>query len=219
MFNVHNLSNCWEKCQTDKNCKAASYDESDCYLFTKVIFRKMSLFDLEMTIEEKRVTTNLDLIKQKRYENKKLSDPFLSLVESIERSCLIKCSEIKSCIAISYKNGECLLFKKGIINHLIPHDGWITILIDGLQFPVYFNRSQIHGFYLAYNVTSEKSCWSKCLERTECIAISYGNKEGRCHLTKKGEYQIGRYNNWTTIYKENASPPDLLRNSTYSLLK
>lgn len=217
-MNANNLSECLKKCQQDKNCEAFSYNDSNsnCYLFTNGTFYTKSLFNLETIVKEKRETKILDLGKQYRYKNKKVSNPFLSLGESSERSCWIKCCEVKECIAISYKNGDCLLNKKENDFFLEPGYAWITISNEKQSIePIYFNRSQIHGFYLTFNKSFEKSCWAECLEKIECIAISYGSEEGRCHLTKKGEYKLGRYDNWVTIYKEYASLSKLLPDATY----
>lgn len=143
-------------------------------------------------------------------------------VENISDSviCWEECLKELKCHMVSYNhnNKDCILFeevKTESIN-FIDDTNSTTITYENIDEKKFryapnlsdytlYNKTQISGFYLHLNSESKELCLRECLRRKDvCIAISFG--ENRCHLVKKGEYQLRLFNNWSTIYLEKRTP-------------
>lgn len=204
-------NSCWLECQQTAGCKAVTFYNQICYLHKSKDANRIEKQNGSITI----AYVN---IGHKRYIHTKLSDHFNLASNVSEFACWRKCVRDASCVAVSHKKTQCLMYKNSTISHKIHELGWSTLAYEHQRYDkVVYNRTQIHGFFMQIPATNASECWSKCLSRAECIAISFG--EGLCHLTKRGEYQTGQYNNWVTIYKDGEHPPELSNNASFTLLK
>lgn len=233
-FREASEKSCWTKCHENSECVAISYMEvdSECYFYRK------GEYQLERDDKWTTLTFDheeIDQVYTVRYEDTKLMNAFRSTRAESDYDCWDECSSSSvdedriKCVAISFSHttNECLMYKRATSTaapassnlHKLRLDGWVTLAYETeLLDSVYFNRTQVKGLYMAFNVLSENMCWSECLARAnECVAISYGEK--RCHLIKKGVYSFERFNNWVTIYLEAHSPPRLFSHATYKFEK
>ena len=151
--------------------------------------------------------------------------------------CLELCESSDRCHYSEYQehSQECNLYYKKAHFKLIPSNKSIQVVLykrkiyspkeiqgdqvrDKIDHSKYtrYNKTQISGLYLSLDVESEETCLKECISRKNvCIAISFG--ENRCHLVKKGEYQLRRFNNWVSIYLENEAPiKSENKNTTYT---
>jgi len=64
-----------------------------------------------------------------------------------------------------------------------------------------YENTRLIGDYSKYEGLSEIQCWNKCLEETQCVAISRSGSA--CYLFKKGEYTVKRETSWFTMTKGN----------------
>ena len=159
-------------------------------------------------------------------------------MNSIKTSSLIKCIEAcednQNCHYAQFSDNTCSLFKKTANLFLKRHSGKQKFYLyerisqrepkeespsvesrKSLKLNRY-EKTQISGFFLSLTTQSEEVCWNECMKRREiCIAISFG--ENRCHLVKRGEYQLRRFNDWVSVYIESDDPFESQQNSDYSL--
>lgn len=208
---------CWNECVGERNCSSVSYDRGvrECWLYTRGAYRVERSSNWTTIVFE---DNKIGEANRKRHEDVQLRgvNRTARLVDS-DLACWNECiTDNSDCLAVSYRNGECLMYSATSFLHETRLDGWTTLAHESLSLDsVYFNRTQLNGFYAVANMTTENECWSKCVaDREKCVAVSFG-PAGRCHLTRRGEYRMGRFNEWTTIYKKGHCPPRLLKNATY----
>jgi hypothetical protein len=148
-------------------------------------------------------------------------------LDSIETRSLIKCIEACEentiCNYAQLSDNVCNLYKK--IEYIIVESENKQRLYERIskkeskssksQKLQRYEKTQISGFFLSWNTQSEEACVNECRRRREiCEAISFG--ENRCHLVKRGEYQLRRFNNWVSIFIESENPIKSQQNSNYS---
>lgn len=203
---------CWNECCSTNDCVAVSFsgDSNQCELITKSDYRRVErqIGWVSISLED----FELDKEYSNRYEKTLIdSDDFRSINAESEYECWTECVSSNECFAVSYETGgNCRLINKGAGYRVERKTSCVSISLEDYEldteYSKIYDKSQISGFYIRINSTSVNSCWRECLKkRTECIAMSFDG-ENRCHLTKKGEYQVRRYNKWVSIYLENESP-------------
>lgn len=151
-------------------------------------------------------------------------------MDSIETRSLIKCFEAceenSNCHNVQLSDNVCNLYEK--IEYLIVESENKQRLYERIskkeskssksQKLQRYEKTQISGFFLSWKTQSEEACVNECRRRREiCEAISFG--ENRCHLVKRGEYQLRRFNNWVSIFIESENPIKSQQNSNYSYKK
>ena len=217
---ITTLWNCLEMCEKSNLCHYVEYhfDSQDCYLYDKKAY---------FHIIPSNKSTQTDLYKRQIYSHKEAHRILLKNNRIIElenvtdsETCWEECLKEGKCNMVSYKatSRDCILFeevKTGRVKFVDDSD-YNSITYENIDqkefiysvnlsdFTIY-NRTQISGFFLYLNLESRELCLNECVKRKGvCIAVSFG--ENRCHLVKKGEYQLRRFNNWTTIYLEKRTP-------------
>ena len=129
--------------------------------------------------------------------------------------CIQACEDNKICYYAQFSDDTCSLYKKTANLFFKVQSGNKQRLYERIskkepkssksQKLQRYEKTQISGFFLSWNTQSEEACVNECRRRREiCEAISFG--ENRCHLVKRGEYQLRRFNNWVSIYLENEAP-------------
>lgn len=125
------------------------------------------------------------------------STKYCYLIENLN-SGSIKFIDDRNSTTITYENVDEKQFK--------------IVTINLSAYPTY-NKTQLSGLLVHFNTESKEICLKECIKRKDdCFAISFG--ENRCHLVKKGEYQLRRFDNWSTIYLEKPTPISTKKNYT-----
>ena len=211
---------CWKECLKIEGCQAISYRANWCYLYRDNNFqvvRQSGWITIAFRNE------NLDKKYSISYEETQMIGSVMELCDADSMfSCWSKCFTTNECIAISY-GGEnlCHLLSKGYDYRSERESGWVSISLEEKEsenvYSKRYEKTQISGFFMYLNLDSEYLCWCECLKRDECIAVSFG--EYRCHLVKKGEYQLRSYDNWVSIYLEDESPIEMQEDVNFNIFR
>lgn len=135
---VENSDTCWEECLKERECEAISYNYvgSVCFLFavgqyilenendqnfTSITFGKV-LFQKDMTITKSISSTKTLFF----YENTQINGYFKGLYTSSLDFCWKECLQTNECVAISYSENKCFLFRKGAYEKF-HFNNWISI--------------------------------------------------------------------------------------------
>ena len=225
---IKSLWSCLEICESNNKCHYVEYYHStqNCQLFDK-----KTHFNLVSTNE----SIEIDFYQRRIYSHKILygihiTNERFRKVEKIADSfsCWEECLKEEICEMVTYQYSTrfCYLIKgltTGSIKFIDDTD-YTSITyenVDQKQFRsvlnladyTLYNKTQISGFYLHLSVESKELCLKECFKRKDvCIAISFG--ENRCHLVKKGEYKLRRFNNWSTVYLDKKAPIQMKKKPT-----
>jgi hypothetical protein len=212
------LIKCIEACEEIPICRYVQFSDNTCNIYDKTAY-----FSLKAESEN----------KQRLYERKpkvnKHSKWYKKLDKNISSSikCWEECITDFDCVTVSYHpKSECYLFNTDILrvernnknNNRLSNELEYLVESSKSQKLERYEKTQISGFFLYLNTQSEKDCFDECMKRREiCEAFSFG--ENRCHLAKRGEYQLRRFNNWVSVFIENENPLKSQQNSNYSFKK
>ena len=173
--------------------------------------------------------------KQRLYERiskrepkmNKISNWYKKLDKNISSwiECWEECLKELNCVSVNndHSKMDCYLFyhdnlRVERINKSINYMTIYKVESSKSQKLQRYEKTQISGFFLSWNTQSEEACVNECRRRREiCEAISFG--ENRCHLVKRGEYQMRRFNNWVSIFIESENLIKSQQNSNYSYKK
>lgn len=215
-------------CESNNRCQYSEYHDSsqECNLYNKIAHFHLvpSNKSIQMKLYKRMIYFPKELQGIKILNNHFMTKEGVAHSDS----CWEECLKQEKCHMVNYKfdNGECYLFEEISFENIqsIEDQEYITVcyekedrFIEHKYKYTRYNKTQISGLYLSFNLESEKKCLKECIRRKNvCIAISFG--ENRCHLVKKGEYQHRRFNNWVSIYLEKEAPNvSENKNSTYTV--
>lgn len=212
------LINCIEACEENQICNYAQLSEEVCNLYEKIDY---------LIVESGNKQRLYERISKREPKIRKMSNWYKKLDKNISSSkeCWEECLKELDCVYVNndHSKFDCYLFYNDSfrverINKSINYMSIYKKESSKSQKLDRYEKTQISGFFLSWNTQSEEACVNECRRRREiCKAISFG--ENRCHLVKRGEYQLRRFNNWVSIYIESENPIKSQENSNYSYKK
>jgi hypothetical protein len=142
--------------------------------------------------------------KQFSYNRTKLINSYRNSTANSFEGCWEECLEdTDHCIAVSYSQMSCLMFKKG--QFLVErNDSWKTVSLEEIKsIPIVrYDQLELSGNLKTIDSESEYSCWSECLKHNGCIAVTLELNINKCSLIGKDGYTTKRNKNAVTFASE-----------------